>query len=457
MRKIRLLVGLLCCANAFGGEASVASSLAPPVIADVQALASWYEAERVCFPPLPGRDTYTLDARDKKLFCNLGAFPSAFIYDLPAHKEYGIPAYDVIVAQDRTTRDILFLDALGRTVYAVRPSQTLAESLARCAPSLTSMLNTSEPLTRESVQAVSALIELHDRARIRLAVTLVDADDAAGFLECSAQAAALAPTRAALNEPAQTTALRGMMLTSDDLHISAISRSSTGMCLSIFAPADFTNRVDVFSSDDLMQSNWLISAETLSCTPGGTVTWTDTGYEADPMLFYRLGNADFDGDGDGLSDAREIFVYRTDRFNTDSDGDFYNDGEEVTASSDPLNRYSVPPLQMIRASGVQLVNEAGNPMQLKSLSIGGWQAYEHWMLGCKPTDWVVTNYVGQAYRADKVPESTLRELLQKRFDHSVARLASQTNGSSGVCRQDLNQRSFRGHWRVWQQRLDSFR
>lgn len=43
-----------------------------------------------------------------------------------------------------------------------------------------------------------------------------------------------------------------------------------------------------------------------------------------------------DSDGDGLSDAQELFTYHTDPLKADTDGDGMNDGAEVAAGSDPL-------------------------------------------------------------------------------------------------------------------------
>ena len=49
-----------------------------------------------------------------------------------------------------------------------------------------------------------------------------------------------------------------------------------------------------------------------------------------------------DTDQDGLSDADEVFKYRTSIYLTDSDSDGYNDKEEVEAGSDPTNSESTP-------------------------------------------------------------------------------------------------------------------
>jgi hypothetical protein len=44
---------------------------------------------------------------------------------------------------------------------------------------------------------------------------------------------------------------------------------------------------------------------------------------------------DFDTDGDGLSDRKEINVWKTDPLNTDTDGDGYGDGYEILKGYNP--------------------------------------------------------------------------------------------------------------------------
>lgn len=53
----------------------------------------------------------------------------------------------------------------------------------------------------------------------------------------------------------------------------------------------------------------------------------------------ELGTSDteFDTDGDGLSDADEINIWKTDPTKEDSDGDGYTDGWEVIKGFDPLS------------------------------------------------------------------------------------------------------------------------
>ncbi len=151
----------------------------------------------------------------------------------------------------------------------------------------------------------------------------------------------------------------------------------------------------------------------------------------DSPVFFAAGNADIDSDGDGLTDAREKFLYHTDPNEWDTDGDGFSDGDEVNVyGTDPLDKYSVPAPQMLGTDGKYIVDESGNPVVLRSVNIGGWLAFEQWMVKFLPR--VVTNMIGQV-TDDHMPEATLKEILVDNVDSAVTRLATNQNGyASGV-------------------------
>ena len=111
------------------------------------------------------------------------------------------------------------------------------------------------------------------------------------------------------------------------------SQTNGGMNLNVFAPEDFTNRIEIYSCSDLISNVWDIAFQNLY--PAGTnpVTRDVSGNE---VRFYAAGNMDIDRDGDGLPDAREKYVYKTDPTERDTDGDGMPDGWEIQYGLNPL-------------------------------------------------------------------------------------------------------------------------
>jgi hypothetical protein len=82
-----------------------------------------------------------------------------------------------------------------------------------------------------------------------------------------------------------------------------------------------------------------VASSNLSTAGTNSLWWTDTSLTTSVVTrFYRVGNADQDIDSDGLTDARERFMYGTDEELTDTDGDGLSDlAEAQTYYTDPLN------------------------------------------------------------------------------------------------------------------------
>ncbi len=108
----------------------------------------------------------------------------------------------------------------------------------------------------------------------------------------------------------------------------------SGTQLIVYAPEGFTNRVEIYSCNNLLSNVWNIEEQDL--TPGGTqpLAWSA---EAASGVFFCVGNMDVDSDGDSLPDARERIVYKTMPDNPDSDGDALSDADELVNHTDPLN------------------------------------------------------------------------------------------------------------------------
>lgn len=60
-------------------------------------------------------------------------------------------------------------------------------------------------------------------------------------------------------------------------------------------------------------------------------------YSAVFSMMWQSLNSKIDTDGDGISDYKEIGIYKTDPRNVDTDGDGHNDGDEILGGYDPLH------------------------------------------------------------------------------------------------------------------------
>ena len=98
----------------------------------------------------------------------------------------------------------------------------------------------------------------------------------------------------------------------------AVERTN-GVGVTVAYPAGFTNRLDVFNSSDLIESWWDLAVTTNVSPSTNWIEWTDASVTTS-WVVVRLyaADADLDSDGDGFTDAREIFMYHTDPNNSTS-------------------------------------------------------------------------------------------------------------------------------------------
>lgn len=133
----------------------------------------------------------------------------------------------------------------------------------------------------------------------------------------------------------------------NDLWLCLESQTEGGINLNVFAPEGFTNQVEIYSCADLISNVWSIAAQNLYPSGTNPAVW-NTGSEI--VQFYSAGNMDIDSDGDGLPDAREMFVHKTDPNNSDSDGDMLSDYQELYGNfTDPNNNDTSLPVVWISA------------------------------------------------------------------------------------------------------------
>jgi hypothetical protein len=131
----------------------------------------------------------------------------------------------------------------------------------------------------------------------------------------------------------------------NDLWLCLEPQTEGGINLNVFAPEGFTNRVEIYSSTDLISNVWSIAAQNLYPSGTNPAVW-NTGFV--PVHFYRAGNMDIDSDGDGINDAREIIVHKTNPNEADSDGDTVSDYQELYVNfTDPNNNDTSPPVVWI--------------------------------------------------------------------------------------------------------------
>ena len=364
------------------------------------------------------------------------AFPDDFVKGLVAEYENSVPVYPVILAEDFLSRDTLFLNAEGEEVYALPAVEDYD-------PYADLKWMHPEVLSEYASSAWLAWMEsLYDPARIEIRVKLIAVDDVEPYLYAQAQVEAAAAELQFFSEE-EGGGLLMMQYTeewSNSLWI-AIRGSAEGATnwpeITVHVPWGFTNLVEVYQFD-ASSNNWfngMASAPWVLAVTGrvdaGTnvFLWADTNAYALESRFYAAGNGEQDTDEDGLADARELFMHHTDPSQPDTDGDGVSDGDEVAAGTNPLDKYSVPPPDMLSVSGSSIVDESGEAVTLKAVNIGGWLAFEQWMVGFEPK--IFTNAFGITGSSNHMDEATLRESLSERVDCSVVRLARYNDGTNG--------------------------
>jgi len=137
----------------------------------------------------------------------------------------------------------------------------------------------------------------------------------------------------------------------DQLKISSVRPDNASITLEFDYPSALMNENwDVFSFDgdgvsyDGMAAGWELAEPAFLLTGAVFSVWNDSGQNGRLPVsdvanrFYAVGSLLADQDTDGLSDARELFLYHTDPEDSDSDHDLLSDyDEQVSHGTDPNN------------------------------------------------------------------------------------------------------------------------
>lgn len=284
-------------------------------VADVYDLEQYFVDQQYTFLPIlpPDPDFTLVQSGGEVLPFDWKVFPVEF-ENLVAEYENSVPVYPVRIIEDPISRYVVFFNADGKEVYSIPPAKdynpfAYVESLY---PSL--FLNSSDSKEAETLRSLA------DPAHIQIQTKLIPQEYIEPYLYVQDRLAEEAAKLAASSGG-------GMMLmrsgySDADINFEVIARTNSGVRMAIGYPDAFaSNRLDVFTCNDVMQYVWVFAARGLSTAGTNEITWVDTNYWVNlgpSVRFYNAGNADRDTDNDGYSDASEIWVYRTSEADSNS-------------------------------------------------------------------------------------------------------------------------------------------
>lgn len=235
-------------------------------------------------------------------------FPPVFNKALSFEYENSVPVYPVTIVEDFSTRETIFLNAKDESIFVLPPPKDYDPSL---------FLRLQFPTLYSGRYSHEQLVlwqSLYDPARIRIRVRLLPLEYVEPYLYVAERLTEEAALSAASRADSGFALLRFGDAESNIVFVT-VSRTNGGNRMVIGYPDAFTNRLDVFTCNNLMEYIWTFAVEGLSTSGTNRITWVDTNYwvaAGPPLRFYSAGNADVDSDSDGFSDAAETMVYKTD-------------------------------------------------------------------------------------------------------------------------------------------------
>ncbi len=288
-----------------------------------------------------------------------GYFDEAFLDGLLGEETNSVAVYPLSLVLDPKTRETLIYNAEGKIIATV-PSDGV---------------NRTWP-------------EDADPARVTLQLDLLPTEDVEPYLYVEDRVAIATASKSARTPKDGGVVIMNMMVGSTNFGILSFQRLTNGnMQLAVTNGMDVaevysytvwhtstvtTNEwVDEYGVTNIgtntlwtpvsptfngLESDWECQ-ETNLVLAAGVGVWEDSSITSNARVrFYGVAKK-ADGDWDGLTDGAELFVHHTSPTNADTDGDGWNDGEEISAETDPLDRFSATRL----AKGVLIHGVCYNP------------------------------------------------------------------------------------------------
>ncbi len=271
------------------------------------------EQQDAFLPIIPPDPDFTLrQAASEPLPFDLKSFPTEFAEGLVYEYENSVPVFPVTVLEDPFTHETVFLNAEGKELYALPPAAGYDpySYLKWLMPDLYS--------GNYPAEEVYYWQRLYSPDRIQSLVRLIPTENVEPYLYVAAKIQEAQAALAAASGGGVVLLRSGY--SESNINFEVIARTN-GVRMVIGYPDDFTNRLDVYMCNDLMQYVWTFAVKELSTTGTNEITWVDTNYwvaSGPSVRFYSAGNADLDTDGDGYADAREIRVFRTSETDSNS-------------------------------------------------------------------------------------------------------------------------------------------
>jgi len=261
-------------------------------------------------------------------------FPADFLSKLVPGDSEGVTVYPVTLAEDPTTSEMKFYNNYGQVIAIVSPRVNYNKNWI----ALEIMPNLYA--SGFSQNRIDDLVQMYNPARLVVSFSLILKDDLVKYILKRS-------FEESIKEKDDGTgimmAYTGAPVT--NIVFTCVEKKTNGVMLTIAYPFDlstyptncYTNRLEFFTCADLIDGYFDSKAITNVSSTTNWIEWVDT-EGTTTNRFYAAGNADLDSDSDGLTDAREKYMYHSCPTNSDSDYDALSDYEEcINRHTDPKN------------------------------------------------------------------------------------------------------------------------